>query len=693
MKNPLKVRRIRVDIVTVFLLLITSACLFTIFFSYSRNYKGIVELSDSMIHETNEDLVEKIDNITNQAKLLSELTKEVVSSSGIATESQKNLIGYLLNALKSDQMVYSINIAALDGSFISVINLTLASISHYYTKPTESLPLGSKYAVRIIDKGVTPPTEKWDYLGTDMQVLSSEIVNPITYDVKSDSWFVSMQKWPSIRWSNSYLPRGAEKQIATGEPGITVSAPVSDNNGKFSGIVGINLSLKFLSNFITHQRIGISGKAFILDISGNVVVPTPNNIDAESQTLAQKIIAPAYQQFLSTHQTHFLMENEETKYIVYISNFPISLDQKWAIAIAVPFLDFFGQTIRDQYQTIVISLAILVLFAIFVFYSSKHISKPIVQLAQEVDKIRHFDFENPVNIKTHIQEIITLDSSITAMRTALRSFGRYVPQEIVKTLIEQGQELKIGGEKRRITIMFTDIRDFTSSTESTPIDLLMASLGEYFDQLSKIILKSDGTIDKFIGDSIMALWGAPQKIDQQENKACLAALYCLKACRQLKNEAGEEKWPTRFGLHAGEVIVGNIGTAERMNYTAIGDSVNTASRLEGINKAYHTSIIISQSVKDGLDDSFITRPIDIVAVKGKKQKLTIYELVGTQKHADLAPTPAEIDLCKAFSEAFAAYHAGKIEEAKKRFSQIKQKYPSDYPTQIYLERIDSPATT
>ncbi len=687
--NPFKVRKIRVDIVTVFLLLISTACLFTIFFTYSRNYRGIVDLSDAMIHETSDDLVLKIDNITDQAKLLSELTKGALSNTDPNTALHNNLVSFLINALKNDQMVYSINVALENSSFISTINLSLANITTYYSKPEQSLPQGSKYAVRIIDQQQTPPSETWQYLGTDMSVLASETVSPISYDPKTDSWFTDMQKWPSIQWSNTYLPRGLAKQITGGEPGITVSAPVTDSEGKFKAVIGINLSLKFLSNFITHQRIGVTGKAFVLDSQGSLLVPAPNNLDSASKGIAQNIIAPAFQQFTLSRQTHFLMEYEKVRYIVYISNFPISLAQKWSIAVAVPFEDFFGQTIKTQHQTILICLAILVLFAIFVFYSSKHISKPIVELAHEVDKIRHFDFENPIKIKTHIQEIMTLDSSITAMRAALHSFGRYVPKEIVRSLVEQGREIVLGGEKRTITIMFTDIKDFTSSSEAMPVETLMSSLAEYFDLLSKIILETEGTIDKFIGDSIMAFWGAPKIVDEQANKACLAALRCRKACRQLLKENGEEKWYTRFGIHAGEVIVGNIGTAERMNYTAIGDSVNIASRLEGINKAYQTSITISQTVKESLDASFVTRPLDIVAVKGKKQKLEIYELVGMQKEVEVAPTPAEIELCRAFTEAYNAFYAGKMEEAKKLFLQIQQRYPADAPTRIYLERIQA----
>jgi adenylate cyclase len=423
----------------------------------------------------------------------------------------------------------------------------------------------------------------------------------------------------------------------------------------------------------------------VLDKAGELIVPSEQSLDADSKQVVQNIITPAFQQFAVSRQSHFLIENEKVKHIVYIGNFPIDLGQNWLIVVSVPFDDFFGATVKTQRQTILISLGILVLFGIFVFYSSKHISRPIVQLAQEVDRIRHFDFSTPVVIDSHIEEIVALDSSISAMRAAISSFGRYVPKDIVKTLIEQGQEISIGGEKRQITIMFSDIRDFTASAEILPVEVLMSDLSKYFDVLSKIILDSEGTIDKYIGDSVMAIWGAPQVVTDQMKKACLATLRGRKAVEALTIDG--EKWITRFGLHCGEAIVGNIGTAERMNYTAIGDIVNTASRLEGINKTYGTTIVISQSVKDSLDGNFITRPLDIVAVKGKKQKLTIYELIGMQREPAIAATPEQVELCQTFSDAYTAFYAGKLDEAKKLFLSLQQRFPSDEPTKIYLDRI------
>ena len=172
-----------------------------------------------------------------------------------------------------------------------------------------------------------------------------------------------------------------------------------------------------------------------------------------------------------------------------------------------------------------------------------------------------------IPVKSQIEEIITLDKSITTMRSAVNSFGKYIPKEIIKSLVQQGQEIALGGERKNLVVLFSDIKDFTTISESLPVELLMPSLAAYFDVLSKIILASEGTIDKYIGDSIMAFWGAPQTVVDPVKKACLTALKCHRACNLMPKENRLAVWTTRFGIHTGEVIVGNIGTNDRMNYT------------------------------------------------------------------------------------------------------------------------------
>jgi adenylate cyclase len=218
----------------------------------------------------------------------------------------------------------------------------------------------------------------------------------------------------------------------------------------------------------------------------------------------------------------------------------------------------------------------------------------------------------------------------------------------------------------------------------------MLHLSEYFDEMSKIIIKEHGTIDKYIGDAIMSFWGAPTVDTKHALHTCQAALFCQKKLVDLNRKWVYDKKPafnTRIGIHTGEVIVGNLGSSERMNYTVIGDAVNLASRLEGVNKNYGTKIIISENVYKEIIEHAVIRPLDIVAVKGKREGIAIYELIaltGTDPY--LLPTQEELDLCRMFQKAFKHYFEQRWDDAIEIFEKIIQRFPGDMPTQMYMHR-------
>jgi len=210
------------------------------------------------------------------------------------------------------------------------------------------------------------------------------------------------------------------------------------------------------------------------------------------------------------------------------------------------------------------------------------------------------------------------------------AFSRYVSPDVINEILADPDKLGLGGQEREITLLFSDIRGFTSISEKLSPEQLVKLMNKYLTAMTDLIMESGGVVDKYIGDAIMAFWGAPLEEPDHPAKACQVALDMIKKLEQERQE-----WQKEFGveikigvgINTGPVIIGNIGSSKRFDYTAMGDTVNLASRLEGLNKEYGTEIIISQFTHEKVKDKFKFRYIDKVAVKGKEEKVGIYQLL------------------------------------------------------------------
>ncbi|MCE7528281.1 adenylate/guanylate cyclase domain-containing protein, partial [Polynucleobacter sp. IMCC 30228] len=230
-----------------------------------------------------------------------------------------------------------------------------------------------------------------------------------------------------------------------------------------------------------------------------------------------------------------------------------------------------------------------------------------------------------------------------------------------------GKAIELGGESRYLTVLFSDLKDFSTLSEITPSRELLLRVSSYLELMTYAIKEEGGTIDKFIGDSVMAFWGAPLLDQNHAYHACVAAFKTKRRMVFLNEKLVAEENPplvVRIGIHSDAVLVGNIGSAERLSYTVMGDGVNIAARLEGINKEFNTDICISHSLFKEAGERLWVRPIDQITVKGRKGELIIYELMGIQDgDAETAPTEIEKELCIFTKKAFDLYMNGLYVEA------------------------------
>lgn len=241
-----------------------------------------------------------------------------------------------------------------------------------------------------------------------------------------------------------------------------------------------------------------------------------------------------------------------------------------------------------------------------------------------------------------------------------KAFSNYVSADLVAQIIKNPDSLKLGGEKREISILFSDIRGFTSISEQLSPEELVQVLNEYLNPMTQIVMEERGTLDKYIGDAVMALYNAPLDVDGHAGHACRSALKMMVKLSELNRSFVERNIHTidiGIGINTGDAVVGNMGASMRFDYTAIGDNVNLASRLEGLNKMYGTHIIVSESTKTVAGNEFYFREIDLVAVKGKQQPVPIYELMAADKE----------NLIHSFETALKLYRQRQFDVALKMF--------------------------
>jgi adenylate cyclase len=269
------------------------------------------------------------------------------------------------------------------------------------------------------------------------------------------------------------------------------------------------------------------------------------------------------------------------------------------------------------------------------------------------------------------------------------TFAKYVSPAIVDEILKDPGNIELGGKKVELTVMFSDVRGFTTISEKLDPRALSNLLNSYLTPMTDLVFETKGTLDKYMGDAIMAFWGAPIPLEDHPQRAATCALKMLKKLKVLQQEYAAKGLPTidiGIGLNTGDMSVGNMGSNTVRSYTVMGDSVNLGSRLEGINKEYGTRIIVSEFTQKRIAQDFITREVDWVRVKGKAQPVRIFELMGTKASGPLAPEGQLLALLPEFEKGFRLYHERKFDEAVVAFTAALNTKPDDECSQLYIER-------
>ena len=627
--------------------------------------------------------------VSNLTNLISPVANSVQVTARLIEDNpevyrQEKMNNYLLANLITDPNIVSYTVVGSDGYLREI-----QRVSGGLPVGDRVTPEGANFVSWVMEKGRDQKIQSiFTFFKYNGDVVS-RFDSPANYDPKSKSFYKEIRKkfdagvTDEVVIEDPFLtPNSKQIVISTSYPLVLKES--------FQGIVSAQIMMKNISDFLLNNRVSRNSETYILDNSGNIIAyPSGTNIYANSQTnISLKKISSIEDSPASVAQVirgesgqkefEFKFPKNNQLYLAAYKEFPSSLGRPWQVLNVAPINDFLVEFESSNTKLFFGGLIAFLIVAFLAFYFSKMISSPLELLANEIQNLMEFKLEKDISISSQIFEIRLLSQSIRRLKNTLSAFTSYVPRDLVNDLLGSGKPIELGGESRYLTIFFSDLKDFSALSEITPSRELLLRVSSYLELMTYAIKEERGTIDKFIGDSVMAFWGAPLLEQNHAYHACVAA---VKAQRRMKllNEAlvADEKPPliVRIGIHSDAVLVGNIGSSERLSYTVMGDGVNIASRLEGINKDYDTRICVSHSLFKEAGERLWVRPIDMISVKGRKGELLIYELMGIKDgNEETQISQREQLLCKATEKAFQLYTSKNYVDARSAYQAIAHEF-------------------
>ncbi len=561
--------------------------------------------------------------------------------------------------------------------------------------PDKLPPAGARYAWRwIVPQPGQPLIDHYLFQSADLKPLG-EAEQVTTYDPRTRLWYRSAVEAQAETISDPDI-------FATlGLIGFTIAAPFY-SDGKLVGVAAIDITLTGLGEYLAERRVSSNTLSYILDHQGRVIAAsdlskTYANVDGKLElthvtSLDNELPAIAFSARPRGSEGQFTFTYGGKDYVASIASLAPEFGKKWQLFIVTPLSDFTSTFQENNIRLAMFGLLALVLQIVVIYFLTSIVSSPLEKLASKVVKIQELGTEPLPVVNSSIREISVLSKAIDTLDAAVKSFAAFVPIGLVNELLHSDQKLELGGHSRFLTIFFSDLEAFSTLSEEVPTQELLLRVSAYLELVTRAVNQEHGTIDKFIGDGVMAFWGAPALLDDHAWRSCVAALRIQRGMDALNERWRiEELKPlnVRIGIHSDAVLVGNIGSKERMSYTVMGDGVNIAARLEGTNKEYHTRICISHSVYKEAGERLCVRPIDDVTVKGRRSKIPIYEVMGAYGTDDpgLEPDAATLRLCRMTRLAYEALVKEDYTLAERRYREILSEFPDDPVASVLARRL------
>jgi class 3 adenylate cyclase/ABC-type nitrate/sulfonate/bicarbonate transport system substrate-binding protein len=665
--------------------------IFILIYNYNKNAAGMLSILNEAVAQTSQAGVERTQDLIENAESPLRFLAEVASADPgyFRTEQSRDL---LYRALTSAAYIDAAYVSFEDG-----YHRVVTRIDEDRRRADPRIPATANWHSSYIDPITYALLRVRHRKFSD--IWPHEVGN---YDVATDTDIRILPGYQAAKTTRTLAVTEPSINPDTGFPIISLRIPFF-HGVEFLGCASANITVDVLSRFFDKHRTSARSTTFVADRNNGKIIAFPDKqkgVRIENGVLKIATLADiddpevreAHRQHARTGTDSLVFQSPTNgeDLIAAFANFPGGFGQAWQVITLTPIDDFVGTLKATNRLMMVVIIMLTMVELFFIYFASSRLSRPVENVSRQLQAIESLNFDTPVRSPSNIQEIAKLESAASLLRTSLKSFSSFVPLDVVRQLIKSGIPLTLGVEPRFLTVFFSDLENFSSHSETLAPDDLLVQISTYLEEVSSAISEEGGTVDKFIGDGVMAFWNAPAQRADHVLRGCAAA---LRAARRMErvNDAweteGRPRIHIRIGLNCANVLVGNVGSSTRLSYTALGDGVNVAARLEGINKLFGTTICISDSIYDQMQADILARPLKRVQVKGRKSEFMIYELLALRATDDpeLRVRDRDEQLSAMTYHASQQIEAGDFAAAERAYRAILDNFPGDPVAKFMLK--------
>lgn len=666
-----------------FVFLTIPILIFILLYNYHKNSIAIVSTLHEQVAKTKQASIESAENLVRPVASTLRLVAEVAASNTafFRTEESREL---LYRALTSSEQVDAAYVSFEDG-----YHRVVTRIDDDRRRSDAKIPPTANWHSSYVDDFSAGGNRRRHrtFFDTWPRVVGQ-------YDVGSTIDITTLPHYKAAKQTGALGVTDPSINPDTGYPVISLAFPIV-RNGEFIGCASANITLDILSRFLESHRASARSTTIIADRTDGKIIAHPERQKqvrtaggrlevARLDNIADDNVREAYRLRGRGDHDDFLFRSPTTgeELSASFAKFPDDFGKPWEAIVLTPTDDFVGALKAANRQMVLVMLVLTAAELLLIYFLATRLSRPIESVSRQLKSAESLSFGNPSRHRSKIRELAQLESAAALLSTSLQSFSSFVPLDVVRQLANSGTALSLGVESRFLTVFFSDLENFSTHAEHLHPNDLLSQMSTYFEEVSRAISDEHGTVDKFIGDGVMAFWGAPAQRSDHVLRACAGA---LRAARRMEkvNEAwaaeGRPRIRIRIGLNCADVLVGVVGSSERLSYTVMGDGVNVAARLEGVNTAFGTTICISDNMFERAGTDIVARPLRKVHVKGRHNEFMIYELLGIKDSDDpeLQVRGDDRRLGEMTWDASTYFERRDFAEAARRYRKILEAFPND----------------